>query len=248
MVSDIGTLIWKELREFRTQQGSSRLGGAWVRVLVMLGVFGVYMPLQFGVEWVSTSVVALVAWAWVPMLLISGVVAEAFAGERERHTLESLLATRLSDRAILLGKIAAVIIYGWGITLLALLVGLVTTNIAHGNGRLLMYTPDTAFSVLSISFLVSALTATVGVLLSLRAATVRQVQQSLGIGTMILVFGSMYGLQALPVDWDALLGSAPLLGVFPPATLLVAVLLAVADAALVLACIARFQRARLILD
>ncbi|MHB0859602.1 MAG: ABC transporter permease subunit [Anaerolineae bacterium] len=248
MVSDVGTLVWKELREMRVQQQGSRLGNGWVRVAIMLAVFGVYMPLQFGAGWVSTSVSALVAWAWVPMLLITGVVAEAFAGERERHTLESLLATRLSDRAILFGKIAAVIAYGWGITLVALLVGLVTTNVAHGNGRLLIYTPDTAFSVLSISFLVSVLTASAGVLLSLRAATVRQVQQSLGIGTMVIVFGSMYGLQALPVDWNELLGMQPLLGMFPPATLVVAALLTVVDVGLLLACMARFQRSRLILD
>ena len=36
--------------------------------------------------------------------------------ERERHTLETLLASRLSDRAILLGKIGAAVGFEWVIT------------------------------------------------------------------------------------------------------------------------------------
>ena len=37
-----------------------------------------------------------VMWMWFSLLLVINVVADSFAGERERHTLETLLASRLS--------------------------------------------------------------------------------------------------------------------------------------------------------
>ena len=72
----------------------------------MIAVFGVFLPLQNGASWV-TSPITMVYWAWMPLMLVTGVIADSFAGERERHTLETLLASRLPDRAILLGKVAA---------------------------------------------------------------------------------------------------------------------------------------------
>ena len=36
-------------------------------------------------------------------------IADGIPGERERHTLETLLASRLSDRSILLGKVMAAV-------------------------------------------------------------------------------------------------------------------------------------------
>ena len=71
----------------------------------------------------------LVAWSWVPLMLVAGVVADSFAGERERHTLETLLASRLSDEAILVGKVTAAVGYGWGFTLVMAVVSLVSVNI-----------------------------------------------------------------------------------------------------------------------
>lgn len=50
---------------------------------------------------------------YFPLVLTLTMVADSFAGERERHALETLLASRLSDRAILLGEAAALTSYGW---------------------------------------------------------------------------------------------------------------------------------------
>ena len=74
MIRDIGTVMWKEWREllgFRSWDCLRR--GPW-SLLITLLVFGVLMPLQFGRAWVE-SPLGLAYWAWVPLLLVSGVIA-----------------------------------------------------------------------------------------------------------------------------------------------------------------------------
>ena len=55
--------------------------------------------------------------------MIISFIGDAIAGERERHTLETLLASRMPDRAILLGKVIAIVLYAWGMGVLSLLPG-----------------------------------------------------------------------------------------------------------------------------
>jgi len=138
MLRDMMTVIWKEYRELLGQKG--RFKGGKTGMLIFLAVFGVVMPLQNGPAWVSSPLV-MIYWAWIPILLASGVVADAFAGERERHTLETLLAGRLPDRAILGGKIGAAVLYGWGLTLACVLMGAVALTAVHGHGKILFYPP-----------------------------------------------------------------------------------------------------------
>ena len=174
MIADIQTMVWKEWKEILLQGGRR---GRW-NLLLFVAVFGIFMPWQFGRAWV-TSPTSLIYWAWVPLFLVTTVIADAFAGERERHTLETLLASRLPDRAILFGKIAAAVSYGWGISMASMLLGLVTINVLHGNGRLLLYPLVVMVSIVVLSFLSAILAAGAGVLISLRASTVRQAQQTL---------------------------------------------------------------------
>ncbi|NMB88377.1 MAG: ABC-2 type transporter, partial [Chloroflexi bacterium] len=111
MFTDIVTIIHKEWKEIFIQRGSARSG--WASVLVILGVVGVLMPLQSGREWLENPLLTVV-WSWLPIFLTIHMVTDAIAGERERHTLETLLASRLSDLAIILGKLGAAVLYGWG--------------------------------------------------------------------------------------------------------------------------------------
>jgi ABC-2 type transport system permease protein len=243
-MSDILTLIWKEWKELFTQ--GPRFRGGWVGMLVFIGVFGVLMPLQSGRGWVESPGTLLV-WSWVPFLLVNSVVADSFAGERERHTLETLLASRLSDRAILLGKIGAALLYGWGMTLLGLLLGLVTVNVAHGQGQLLLF-PATAFlGILTLSLLVAALSAGIGVLVSLRAATVRQAQQTLSVAFLVL-FIPVFLFPLLPEEWRLRMARAAQAA--DPAQWLGAAagILLVLDLGLLGIAASRFKRTRLILD
>lgn len=128
MTRDILTVMWKEWKELLWAGGLLR--GGRVSLLIMLAIFGVFLPYQTGRAWVE-SAAPLFYWAWLPLMLVAGVVADSFAGERERHTLETLLASRLPDRAILVGKLAAAVTYGWGLVLAMLGLSLVTVNVAE---------------------------------------------------------------------------------------------------------------------
>jgi len=238
------TVVWKEIKEILGQKG--RFKGGKVGMLIFLAVFGIVLPLQNGPDWIRSPLV-LIYWAWVPFLLASGVVADSFAGERERHTLETLLASRLPDRAILAGKIGAAVVYAWGLTLVCVLAGAAAITIVHGQGRLLFYAATVAAGIVGLTFLVALLASGLGVLVSLRAATVRQAQQTFSIA-FLLMFIPLFVLPLLPADLKAkLLAAAAGLDAMA-AALAVILLLAVADAVILAVADARFRRNRLILD
>jgi ABC-2 type transport system permease protein len=242
MIADIWTVVWKEWKELLPRTGGLR--GGRLSILLLLGVFGVFLPLQFGREWVE-SPLTLLFWAWVPLMLVSSAIADSFAGERERHTLETLLVSPLPDRAILLGKVAAAVGYGWGTTLAALLIALVTLNLAFGQGQLLLFPPIIAVGGFALSLLGAGLVASAGVLVSLRAASVQQAQQSLSLAIMLLLFVPVFGVQALPGDWKLSLAQAVAGASISEVVLAVAALLAALDAALLATALSRFQRDRL---
>ena len=77
----------------------------------------IYLPLQARDAWVNGPI-PLVPATLMPVMLVGLTIADSFAGERERHTLPTLLASRLSDRAILIGKIVPSAGLGWAASLL----------------------------------------------------------------------------------------------------------------------------------
>src|SRR5512134_2567890 len=170
MAHDIFTVMWKEWKELLQLQGSSRSG--LIGLLIMIAIFGIVMPIQWGAMWVESGA-SLTLWLIIPMMLALTIVADTFAGERERHTLETLLASRLSDRGILLGKLSAAVIFEWVITQLVFLVALIPTNILHGRGELILYTATVAGSGMLLSFLIALLVSMIGIMISLRSSTVR---------------------------------------------------------------------------
>ncbi|MFA6472012.1 MAG: ABC transporter permease [Candidatus Latescibacterota bacterium] len=183
MISDILTVLWKEAREYLRQRGTVR--GTFLTLGIPILILGIVMPLQFGKAWVE-SPVSLIAWAWIPLFLAINVIADSIAGERERHTLETLLASRLSDTSILFGKIFASMLYALILTFLIVAIGIITVNVRFfGEG--ITFVPlnylaiGITAAILGTGFAVSA-----GILVSLRAATVRQAQQTLSLGIIIV--------------------------------------------------------------
>jgi ABC-2 type transport system permease protein len=237
-MSDLLTMMWKESKDLLFQGGWRAL----IRPALLVGILGVYLPLQFGLQWLELSPIALFVVLWIPFSVILSYIGDAIAGERERHTLETLLASRISDRAILLGKVIATVGYAWGMALVGLLLGLVLVNLLSGQGSWAFYHPlDVFLEALALSLLSCVLGASAGVLVSLRSATVRQAQQILGIGTFVLIFGGIFALRALPANFVSSLSYSQFLG------LSIAVL-AVLDAILLGVSLVSFQRSRLILS
>ena len=237
-MSDLLTMMWKESKDLLFQGGWR----AWIRPVLLVGILGVYLPLQFGPGWLELSPIEMYVILWIPFSVIISFIGDAIAGERERHTLETLLASRISDRAILLGKVIVTVGYAWGMALVSLLLGLVLVNLLSGHGSWAFYHPlDVFLEALALSLLSCVLGASAGVLISLRSATVRQAQQILSVGTLVLIFGGIFALRALPASFVSSLSYSQFL-------LLVIAVLAVLDAILLGWSLLSFQRSRLILS
>jgi len=246
MITDIKTILWKEFRElFQQRQGMFGRGG-WISIAVVVGLLGVVLPFQAGEGWVSNPL-HMVWWVWVPFLMVTYIVTDTFAGERERHTLETLLASRLSDKTILFGKILSVVSYGWATAIIGIVASLITVNITAGKGRLLMYSPEAALAILTLTFLFSLLSSAIGVFVSLRSATVRQAQQVTGLIGLIPIL-PMVLVDLLPDETT--MDLLERLSQVNTSIVILAVvgILAAIDLAFVALALKRFQRSKLILE
>lgn len=240
MRDDVRTVMWKE------RKCLFRFRGSRVRFLLTLlfpFLFAVFQPLRDGPSFVENEG-AVVFSAIIPVIVLLITIPDSFAGERERKTLETLLVSRLPDRAILFGKLVVSVAFAWGLALLVLLLSLVTVNIAHWDGTLLLYKPTIALASLGMSFLMATLAAGAGVLVSLRAATVQEAAQTLA--AIFLVPPMLFNVVLL-LFVDRL---RDLVGGLKGEHILlfIAIVLGVIDAAVYAATLLRFQRSRLILD
>jgi ABC-2 type transport system permease protein len=245
MIADIKTMVWKEKKELFNIPGSRNR--ALLTLLAPI-IMAILLPWDSGLRWVESYVSLIIACA-IPVLLVAMLIPNSFAGERERHTLETLLASRLPDRAILFGKVATAVVFSWGVTLFVLLISLVTVNILYGAGTLILFKPTVALADLALSLLLAMSSAGAGVLISLKSNTTQEATQKLVaililppvlLGPIILVVGT------IRPEWKpkVLLANADL----EQMLLIGLAILVVVTAALLLAAMVRFQRSRLYLD
>jgi ABC-2 type transport system permease protein len=232
-MSDLWTMVWKEWKDLLGPGGLSD----WFRPALILAIMGVILPLSSGLRWIELGPATILITLYVPFLFITTFIADAIAGERERHTLETLLASRISDRAILLAKVLVTVAFSWGAAVLSLLVGAVVVNLARGQGPWVFYRPMSLFLVLLVlSLLSTLLAASGGVLISLKSATVRQAAQTMVLGELLLGL-AVYGIvRLLPANLTT-----------SQAVQILIVALAALDAILLAAALASFRRSRLIL-
>lgn len=246
MTEDILTVMWKESKGL-LRYSSSRWKGI-LSLVTPIALFGIILPIQFREDWL-TSGWSVVVSAITPLLLIASTISESFAGERERHTLETLLASRLPDRAILFGKLLMSVFFGWGITLFLLLVSLVMVNLLEWNGGFQIYQPTIMGINLFGSLLMSGMVTNLGILISLRSPTVQSAAQTI----MLLLFMPFMLLQAMVFLLPTFLPKETVkafLDCLDITTILLIFLagLLVANVGLFLGAIARFKRTRLILS
>jgi len=246
MTKDILTVIWKErkgLLRFNSNRWKSFLA-----LIIPIAMFGIIFPIQFRDEWLSSYwsvAVSLVT----PILLIASTIAESFAGERERHTLETLLASRLPDQAILLGKLFTSMLFGWGVTLFLLLISLGMVNGLEWEGHFRFYSPTIFWSNMAISLLVVGLVSNLGILLSLRSPTVQNAAQMI----MLLLFMPLLLLQAVAFLLPSFIPVEPIKAALEKLDvdtiiLIVSIVLLIVNIGFFLGARARFKRSRLILS
>ena len=239
MTADIATVMWKEWRTL--------LGGRSRRQLAMtagmLLLFGAYLPWSAGSEWAGDVWIFAVAGAVVAASIL---VPDAIAGERERHTLATLLASRLPDRAILFGKLGFALMISVALTVVLMAVSLVVANIKAG--ELFFYSPDVLFTDLGFTIALAAFTCTLGVFISLRSRTVQEAQQLLGVlmlvpPMLVTLVGTAIGAAGGPPPAIRdLLASLDLTTML----LVIGAIVVLVDVALAIAAARTFRRDRLI--
>jgi ABC-2 type transport system permease protein len=235
-MNDVATVAWKEVRENLARGGAYRRGRALTRTLVFPAAVGLLFGFQAGRA--GGSVDSGFAVFFVGMFAMStagALVLDAIAGERERHTLETLLASPASDAAILTGKLTAVVGYAWTVALVQLAAIEVGASLG---GRAVAAWLIAVVALLSL--LETALAATFGIQFSLAAPTVRAAarKQSLYALFVTLLASSINLAVASPGDVEV-----RVLAFAGGAAFLVA-----ADAALLAVTRRRFRRGRVRLD
>jgi ABC-2 type transport system permease protein len=237
-MSDLWTMIWKEWKDFLWSGGRSDL----LRPLLNIAVLGIILPLSFSQGWINLDPAPVLIVLFTPFMFVILIISDAIAGERERHTLETLLASRISDRAILLSKVLVAVAYNWAMTLLCLLLGALVVNLSQGLRQWEFYKPISLFSVvLVLCFLTTLLAASGGVLISLKSATVRQASQTMLLGLIILGLAISMVIRLLPPGLTASLTTSQMI-------LIIVLVLVVLDTILLVASLVSFQRSRLILS
>ena len=255
MIADIWTVMVKEWREYLAGPGAgggSGRGRGVIGVLLIIGIASILWPLQMGRALFTSAAPVIVDGLFLPFMVLVSIIVDSFAGERERHTLETLLASRLSDRAILLGKFGAAVAYGSVVGLVGALAQAVVANLSRKNvgaeTGLAFYPVSSLVAIIVLGLVMSLLTSSIGCLVSLRAATTRQAQLNLTFGFLVLLFAPFIIFQVLPSQTQTAIIAA--LNTADPTRLFLGftgILLAVALVLLLIA-MARFQRARLILS
>lgn len=240
MLTDIATVVRKELREILLPDGTFQAGAR--NGVIFLGIAGVLFPLESGPQWFTSW--STIFSACFPLMMVLSHGIDVFAGERERHTLETLLASRLDDRAILFGKTLAVVLYGWGLVVAALPVGIVAVNVVHRGPGFLFFRPAILASIVVLAFLVALFWCAIAAVVSLGAPTVRVAGQR-----MLVPFAAIFSLPfGLPfvmrkLHWN------PTVAHFGPGSvvLLVAVVCLLGSIVTLAIGLRRFTRERLVL-
>jgi ABC-2 type transport system permease protein len=246
MRTDLLTVMWKEWKSlFRDRASRTRTVVSLLAPLLL----AVYIPFEESARWVTDPILSLLPCIPSVVILVMLIIPDSFAGERERHTLETLLASRLPDGAILLGKVLVAMTVGMAVAVLVLGVGLATVNILHWGDGPLFYSPRVLVTDLVLSFFFAVITAGAGVIISLRAETAQDAIQTLAATLMVpgLLLGMIPPvLLSLRPEWGGVIRrTLGAVGYLQVMAVVVGVCSAVA-VGLVVVAMKRFQREELI--
>jgi ABC-type Na+ efflux pump permease subunit len=130
----------------------------------------------------------------IPVMSSSVIAADSFAGEKERNTLEALLATPITDSELLLGKILVSFISGMGVTVFGFILYVLTINVltVETFGHYIMPTMPWLVLILVLSPAISLLGVGTTVIISSRVKGFREAQQ-LSAVFVLPVLGLLFG-------------------------------------------------------
>jgi ABC-2 type transport system permease protein len=193
---------WEDLKS--TLFSYHNLGAGIWPMLLFCVAFGVYEPLRIGPDWLQSPIMVFSLSVLVPFIVIGFISPYSFVGERKRGTLEPLLATPVSDQAILFGKIGVAVLYGWGISFVSMCLG--SFSLFFSTGKFLLYPPSLAIPTLLLGLFHSLLVASIGTNASFYAKTLLEAQNTLGMTLFLpIVLPAFCVGPFLPEAWKAII-------------------------------------------
>lgn len=138
----------------------------------------------------------------IPIMVSSVIASDSFAGEKERKTIEALLATPISDSELFLGKILVSFIPSITISIASFLVYSFVVDMFSLRlfNKLLLPNPTWILLVFGLSPLVALTSIGLSVTVSAKVKGVREAQQisaTLVIPLLVLIFGQVTGVVIL---------------------------------------------------
>ena len=189
MIGAIRTVAWKEWKALSDQAGVRGFGG--ISMLIAIGlVMGVVMPWIAGPGFLSSPLI-LFLYPFMGISAASSPIVDSFAGEKERRTLETLLAGPLDDRSILLGKMWVGFAAGVATAGALALCAVLTLNVREWGAGVVLPPLWAIVGVTLMTLAAVGFVCTAGILASMRCSTVRQAGQRFGY--------FMFGVFMIPV-------------------------------------------------
>ncbi len=139
----------------------------------------------------------------IPILTSSVIASDSFAGEKERRTIEALLATPMSDAELFMGKVLVAFVPSVTITAGSSIVYSIATDLILSglfNGRLLFPNPIWILVTFGLAPAIAIASIGLTVMISLRVKGFREAQQLsafLMIPIMLLTFVQVSGVMIL---------------------------------------------------
>ncbi|PYE51169.1 ABC transporter permease subunit [Deinococcus yavapaiensis] len=148
----------------------------------------------------------------VPVMVANVIAADSFAGEKERHTLEALLHSPVSDRDLFTAKVLAAWLPALGVTLLGFVLSTIVVNVGGWPVMKSVFYPNgtTLLVALWVAPGVAALGLGATVLVSARVSTFQEAFQTSGLVVLpivLLLVGQFAGIVALSPVVAAVFGA-----------------------------------------
>lgn len=153
-------------------------------ILIAVVAFGVLVPLYKGFGFLDARILA--AYACLALLFVAPASAELAAAQGKD-----------APPAAILGRIALIVAWGWGITVVILVTAMVTLNlVARGGG---FFAPPLGFlaAVLTFSLIASVAIAIFGAILA-RRFSAAGVKNILRVGFLVILLALIFGSRVFP--------------------------------------------------
>ncbi len=200
-MNDAWTVYRKEMREAFGDRHSMR--GAMFQAVICILLTGVVVPILQASIWTNVTT-TLMLYVVFPATLAATLSADAFAGERERRTLETLLCTPLADHSIFIGKAATAVTFVVAVSGASLLAGITASAC---KGLLGALSPGLVVVTLGGAMASAFLVAALAIAISVRVPVARSAQQIGSLATFALAGGAVILLKSLriPLNWPTVL-------------------------------------------